>query len=81
MSSISIEHPPEGTDLLLSEYLNRMLVNINNALGQTSFNNPLYTVPDKLQVGRVYYFGAAVLPNISAEGLYVYKSTGWVQLG
>ncbi len=81
MPSISSEQPPEGTEIRLTEYLSRMFVQMNIALDQTKDFDVLYVVPDKLRIGKLYYFGAAVLPDISGEGIWIYKSTGWVLLG
>jgi len=40
----------------------------------------LYVEPDKLKIGMVRYFGAAVAATaIASEGLWVYQSTGWVK--
>ncbi len=81
MASISSEQPPIDTEDNLREYLSRMFTGVNNALSQDNFNNPLYVMPTKFQVGRQYYFGAPVLPDITDEGLWIYKSTGWAYLG
>ena len=77
--SIPIEQAPESTDQDLAEWLARQLVTINNALGATGFYPPTYVLPTKPRPGQVYYFAAAIVadPVITAEGLYIYLSTGW----
>lgn len=41
----------------------------------------LTAIPAKPKIGKIYYFGNAILPNITVEGFWGYKSTGWVLLG
>lgn len=79
MPSIAIEQPPLDTDTNLTEYLSRMFIQTNIALGQNNWLVPIYVQPYKPQVGQLYYFGDAIAldPDITAEGLYIYKSTGW----
>ena len=77
---IPIEQPPEGTDADMADYIVRQLVTINTALQRNRFN-PQYVLPNKLFVGLVVYFGDAILPDITQEGLWLYKSTGWELLG
>jgi len=79
-TGIPIEQAPYATDQALAEWLERQLVTINNALGVTGNYKPTYVLPSKPQPGHVYYFAAAVLPDILNEGLYVYLSTGWKEL-
>ena len=81
MANIPIEQPPVGTDDMLTEYLTRMFINTDIALRKDNYFVPQYVMPDKLQVGRTYFFGDAILPDIDQEGLWVYKSTGWSYLG
>jgi len=82
MPSISGEQPPEGTEVRLKEYLSRMFIQMNMALDQTKDFDVLYVIPDKLKVGKLYYFGAGIVgdPIINQEGLYLYKSDGWAKV-
>lgn len=79
MASISIEQPPSTIEPELQHYLERALTEIDIALKQAQSHTVIYVPPAKPRVGRTYYFGAAVPahPVITAEGLYIYKSTGW----
>ena len=71
--------PPNGFDPVLTEWLTRFLNEINTALQVVEDYAPLYQMPPKVSVGMVRYFGAPVLPDITAEGLWIYKGTGWTQ--
>ncbi len=77
------EQPPYGTDEKLVEYLARQF----RAAKREDENSKQHTVrtirPNKLTVGRTYYFGGAIAadPDITGEGLYIYTSTGFVFLG
>jgi hypothetical protein len=75
------EQPPNGTSPELAEYLCRQLDTIQRALSIQQKPPLLSLVPLKPIVGRSYYFTMALDLNITAEGLWLYKSTGWVQLG
>ena len=79
MASILVEQPPLNTDEQLAEYLSRVFNSVNTATQNSSKIDIIYVQPDKPQVGRLYYFGDAIAgdPDITQEGLYIYKSTGW----
>lgn len=79
MGSISIEEPPASTDRQLAEYLARMMTLINIELNSNNHIRRTTIVPPHPRVATIYYFSAAIAgdPNITAEGLYVFKSTGW----
>ena len=82
MSELVILQPPAGTDQDLVRWLNGLQVSINDKLIRINDYVPRYTIPDKPQAGMVRYFGEALGGDITAEGLYVYKSTNqWVFLG
>lgn len=75
------EQTPNGTPPELAEYLGRQFATIEHVL-QVQQKPPLLSVvPLKPIVGKSYYFTAALSLEITAEGLWLYKSTGWVQLG
>ena len=76
-----MELPPDDTPPKLKSYLSRILQRFDSAL-QDNFKMPLLTVvPDKPIIGKQYYFKNAIVPSITAEGVWVYKSTGWSQCG
>ena len=81
MSYFGIEMPPLGTNMELSDYLIRNFTKASNAFTDNNYNVPRDTLPKKVRVGEVYYFSTSIDANITAEGLWLYKSTGWVQLG
>lgn len=77
---IALDQPPESTSPELAEWLNKKIVQINLALDQTEME-VLYILPAKYKVGTIKYFGAAIPTTpITGEGLWIYKSGGWVQI-
>ena len=80
MRLISDEQPPGSTDPDLAEWLTRRVTEINAGLQQTQDFTPVYAMPGHQYTGMVRYFGAAVLPDIPGEGLYIKLSIGWQQL-
>jgi hypothetical protein len=74
-------NPPSSLSPELRKYLNYMSDQVNkldNKLGEI----PRITdIPDKPIIGKLYYFLNAVSPTITDEGVWVYKSTGWVYVG
>lgn len=80
MSSINIEQPPTDLDAGLIAYLERLQIKINIALSQNQQLNKLNALPKNPQVGKLYYFNAAIAPDITGEGFWGYTSTGWTQL-
>lgn len=80
--AISDEQAPEGTPERLSEYLFRQF-SLAKREDEASDQIVRRTViPNKLSVGKLYYFTQAVSgdPIIVGEGLYVYTSTGFKAL-
>ena len=75
------EQPPSSTAPELAEYLSRQLDTIQRVLSMQQKPPLLSAVPLKPMVGKSYYFTTALNLEITAEGLWLYKSTGWVQLG
>ena len=75
------EQPPNSTAPELAEYLCRQLDTIQRVLSIQQKPMILSVVPLKPTVGKSYYFTTALSLEITAEGLWLYKSTGWVQLG
>lgn len=76
-----IEQPPYNTDLKLSSYLLRVLGMLERNIKLVEKIQPRTALPSRPEVGKIYYFSSTVLPTITAEGYWGYKSTGWVQLG
>ena len=82
MATISNINPPQELGPEGVEFLIRLIHEINYALEGNNGHKILYAVPAKPIVGRTYYFGSAVAgSDISGEGLWIYKSIGWVLLG
>ena len=77
MRFIDDTQPPESE---LSAWLMTLIDNINASIGQMHDHDPIYAMPDYQTTGMVRYFGAPVLPDITAEGLWVKSSTAWIQL-
>lgn len=77
-----MEQVPKTTNTELSEYLTRQFTNVDfrlNNLGALPISKIL---PTKPVVGKLYYFSAAIPSStITAEGVWVYKSSGWAFLG
>jgi hypothetical protein len=81
MANISAEQAPAELPIVLREYLERMFVDIGFAVQQNNQMPILYSLPDKPKKGKIYFFGQVINPDITAEGYWGYKTTGWVQLG
>ena len=77
---IPTEQPPDSTDLSLRSYLTRMFQAIANELLKSRYE-PRKDMPAKFGVGDIYYFAGSIPSTaITGEGLWIYKSTGWVQI-
>lgn len=75
------EQAPNSTAPELREYLGRQFDMLARTISMMQKPLSLSIVPEKPIVGKSYYFVAALSAEITAEGLWLYKSTGWVQLG
>jgi len=75
-----MEQPPINIDPALSEYLSRVLTNLENTQVSLDKIQPITIVPTRPVIGKIYYFSTAILPSITAEGYWGYKSTGWIQI-
>ena len=73
------EIAPQSTDPELSAYLSRMFDRIENGLENKDKLVVSKLLPPKPILGKQYYFEATIPgdPDITQEGLYVVKSTGW----
>ena len=77
-----MEQPPVNTDTQLTEYLFRQLSALENKSLQLGNLTILTALPTKPVVGKIYYFQNVILPTITVEGAWVYKSTHvWTLLG
>lgn len=75
-----MERVPEGIPEKVREYVYRQLSKLELAV-QSAKPQVLTSMPSKPSIGQLYYFKNTVLPTITAEGMWVYKSTGWSYLG
>lgn len=78
MTDIYVENPPASVDPTVSDYLIRQFTEVNEGLRSGQLFVPRYREPEKVKVGQVIYFAQPVPPDITAEGLWVYTSTGWL---
>jgi len=79
---MSTEQPPQSTDNSLAAYLVRMFNGVDNAVLNNNKMAVKKLLPPKPVVGTLYYFSQSIPPTITdGEGLYIYKSTGYVFLG
>jgi hypothetical protein len=77
-----MEQPPANTDTQLTEYLFRQLSALENKSLQLGNLEMLTALPARPVVGKVYYFKNIILPTITDEGAWIYKTTGvWTLLG
>jgi hypothetical protein len=78
---IGQESPPASFATDQQDFLTRRFIDVGTALGQSNHFTPRKEMPYKPQIGHVYYFndptGAGYDAVITAEGLWVYKSTGY----
>ena len=76
----SFLRPPEGDSHAIARWLIKFIYEVSQAFTLVDDLDVLYAVPAKVQVGMMRYFGAAIPATaIVSEGLWVYKSTGWVK--
>ena len=71
-----METVPEELSPNLRAYFTRIFTRIDD-MEQDDVPEYRTSMPLRPIVGKLYYFNNAVLPTIAAEGLWVYKSTGW----
>jgi len=80
--AITEEQPPFDTEANLKEYLARQFRAAKQQDDNAEQTTTYTALPDKLNIGKVYYFLNAVAATpITGEGLWLYKSTGWILLG
>lgn len=81
MPIIPDHHPSVDNTIELTRYLNRLVADINLALQEVHYFSPRNTFPNKYRVGELFYFADAIPTTpITGEGLWIYKSTGWIQI-
>ena len=78
-----LEQPPASLPEEVREYLARINAQVAYELNNSDQAVRYTDIPNKLSIGKSYYFLNAVPahPVVTAEGLYLYKSTGFVLLG
>lgn len=77
--TVGIEQPPGHTDYELAAYLVRQFRKHADEIERSGFYPPRSIFPRRATVGEVYYFSQAIPTTpITGEGLWLYKSTGWV---
>lgn len=75
---MNIEQPPQGTNENLSAYLIRMFNLVDTVLGNIGKLPVRKILAPKPVVGKLYYYSQSIPDtDITAEGLYIYKSTGY----
>jgi len=80
MPSIGLEQPPLDTDLDLSAYIVRMFEKVDVALQKGESHTPIFDLPLKPKNGDIRYFGAIVLPDVTAVGFWGYEEGTWTKL-
>ena len=75
-----METVPQSVASDLASYLQRQFSKLDIALQNIAIQK-LNTIPAKPVIGKQYYFNVAIMPTITSEGMWVYKSTGWSYLG
>ena len=56
-------------------------VDVGIAIGKSEDFEVNTKLPTRVKIGMTRYFGAAIPTTpITAEGLWIYKSTGWTQI-
>lgn len=76
MSLLTDERVPEGTEPKLAEYLNRMFRDARLSDLQSDQFLIRTQIPDKISVGKLYYFMPIAGTVIDQEGWYHYSSHG-----
>lgn len=81
MKFINLEQPPLSLGQEACAYINRLIVDVNEALKQVHNHEGYSTMPEKYGEGDVVYFKQAVAPLIAGKGWWGFDGTNWVQLG
>jgi len=71
-----METVPEELSPNLRAYFTRMYAKIDDMEADET-PEMRKSIPSRPTIGKIYYFKNTVLPTITLEGLWVYKSTGW----
>lgn len=83
--SLSQEHPPDGIEEELREFLSRRFVDVATQLALAPSCPPRKQMPYKPQVGAIHYFNDPANhdydPAITGEGFWGLTSAGWVLFG
>jgi len=81
MSKLGDITPPEGIEDNLRDYLRRLFLQTDIALGQNNKINISGILPEKPQSGNIYYFNQVILPDILYVGFWGYVDGEWIYLG
>jgi len=73
-----METVPKGLSPDLENYFTRMAQSIDD-LQSNLVPEHRTSVPTRPVIGRLYYF-KHIIGQITAEGLWIYKNTGWVHI-
>jgi hypothetical protein len=76
MKLINVEVLPNDVEDY-NDFIVRLQEKINSSLLVSQYFEPRSILPRKARIGQVMYFSKEILPEITGEGLWVYKSTGW----
>jgi len=71
---------PLGLDDDLSEYLVTLDNRIADSFLRVQTFSPVRKLPARPSPGDLRYFQEPVMPTINQEGLWFYKTTGWVRV-
>ena len=75
MKNLAVEAIPEDLDF----FLTNLQMRISIALADSYHYEPMTITPKNSRIGDTVYFTGK--GAIAIEGLYVYKSSGWVLIG
>lgn len=76
-----MEQVPSGIPEQVRAYLFRQLNRLEKLFLEKDLIGGLTALPTKPVIGKLYYFKNTIGATITAEGVWVYKSTGWSYLG
>lgn len=59
-------------------FIDRLIINIDNELEKRSILPKFKVLPKRPVQAKQYYFIHAILPDITEEGIWIYKGGIWV---
>ena len=79
---IDIEQAPGTMDQETRAYLNRMFLKVQIALNQSDLFPVRHSIPERLEEGRLYYFGSAINGEVHTSGFWRWDTEqGWSYVG